>query len=476
MKIVHSFHRFFPEDCGGIQIHLNELIPYLKSRGIAGKVAAAIDGSQPRTYIFNDIEVFRYPTFPEPPPEPNHGAFTHGNFHLFREWLAREKPDVYHQHQWTPRCGLEHLKAAKRLGIKTIVTLHLPESICLRRTLMFEGKTACNGRISAAKCSKCVDSYAQQLPDSILALFSNLPTKLISQLPLPKNAYSDRPVRNKKSALVRPVVLPIFAKERLESLQQLSEFADRIVVVADWLKQALLMNDLPEHKIRICKCGIQAPGKTQLNLGYGTRKNKPLKIAFLGRWHETKGIHILIEALKLIPAEVSIKLYIHGIRQDERYRQKLVQEAQRDERLQISPQIPRHEVSSTLAQYDVLAVPSQWLETGPLVVPEAHAVGLPIVGSNLGGIAERIHNNVDGILVQPDDPKAWANAFIELACNPSFLQKLKQGIGPIRTIEMEAEDLAQIYGELDPRHRSPVLNSEIQKRTVNKDEILVNAH
>ena len=43
-----------------------------------------------------------------------------------------------------------------------------------------------------------------------------------------------------------------------------------------------------------------------------------------------------------------------------------------------------------LAGFDMLAVPSQWQETGPLVVFEAQALGVPVLGSDLGGIAELI--------------------------------------------------------------------------------------
>ena len=45
-----------------------------------------------------------------------------------------------------------------------------------------------------------------------------------------------------------------------------------------------------------------------------------------------------------------------------------------------------------MANFDLLAVPSQWMETGPIVVLEAHAVGTPVLGANLGGIAELVHH------------------------------------------------------------------------------------
>ncbi len=68
-----------------------------------------------------------------------------------------------------------------------------------------------------------------------------------------------------------------------------------------------------------------------------------------------------------------------------------------------------------MQRYDVLAVPSQWLETGPLVVMEAFAAGVPVLGSNLGGIGELVTSGVDGLLVEPASIVAWRTA-LEALC------------------------------------------------------------
>lgn len=445
MKVVHNLHRYFPESCGGIQIHLEELIPYLKAKDISGSVLAAIDGKQAQSYLHKGVQVYRYPTFPDPPKQPNHGAFKHGNFNLFYARLAKERPDIYHQHQWTPRCGLEHLKAAKKLGIKTVVTLHLPETICLRGTMMFEGQVACDGKISTVRCSRCVDAYSRGLPNTVISALGKLPEDIINRLSLPASTYATHPVYSKAAQFIRPTIIPGYTNAQLRSLHQLATYADCIVVVADWLKRALLKNDILESKIKTCKCGIEVPSNNKILNRTLNADSDTLKIAFLGRWNQTKGVHILVDALDLIPSEINLKLHIHGIQQDEKYQHEITQRAKDNNRIEIASQVFRHKLRPTLAQYDALAVPSQWLETGPLVVPEAHSVGIPVVGSNLGGIAERVRHNVDGLLVKAHDPKAWARAFTRLGSDSSLLAKLRQGIGPVRTIEQEAEDLAQIY-------------------------------
>ena len=72
-------------------------------------------------------------------------------------------------------------------------------------------------------------------------------------------------------------------------------------------------------------------------------------------------------------------------------------------------------VVGVMADYDLIAVPSRCLETGPLVALEAFAAGVPVLGAKLGGIAELVRDGVDGILVTPDNAAAWAAKIGRLA-------------------------------------------------------------
>jgi glycosyltransferase involved in cell wall biosynthesis len=101
-----------------------------------------------------------------------------------------------------------------------------------------------------------------------------------------------------------------------------------------------------------------------------------------------------------------------------------------------------------LRKYDLLAVPSTGLETGPLAVLEAFAAGVPVLGSRLGGIPELVRDGIDGVLVSPDDPTAWATALRQLATEPGLLSRLRAGIRPPRTMKNVAEDMLEIYSRV----------------------------
>ena len=53
------------------------------------------------------------------------------------------------------------------------------------------------------------------------------------------------------------------------------------------------------------------------------------------------------------------------------------------------------------------------METGPLTVLEAFAAGLPVAGTNLGGIKELLSNK-KGCFLLPPDPLAWKNLFLNI--------------------------------------------------------------
>lgn len=430
MKSIQAVARYFPEKCGGIQTHLNEILPYLQAQGVESKIVAGHKQKTPSNYIHEGFEVYQYPVYPEPAPEPLYGSNFHGGFENFAQWLKLQKADIYHQHMWEPRCGLPHLKLAKELGYATVVSIRLPHPFCARNTLMYKGKEACSGKIDISQCSQCFD-----FPDS-------LPAQLFHTLKLiPQN--NSKLFSNK---YYKKLLIPARITNRQYGLQKLVEYSDRIVVMSEWVRQALLINGVPDQKVFLLKHGIS---KAFIPDAKSPREpDGKFKIGFLGRWSPTKGVHILVEAIKQLPTNLPVELTIHGVPQEDSYKQMVLSMIGQDPRIKVSPPVKRQDLSSILLSFDVLAVPSQWLETGPMVVLEAQAHGLPVLGSDLGGIAEKVTHQKDGLLLSASDSSAWANAIHKLCKDAHLVNSLKEGIEPVRTIAVEAAESAMLYTQI----------------------------
>ncbi len=84
------------------------------------------------------------------------------------------------------------------------------------------------------------------------------------------------------------------------------------------------------------------------------------------------------------------------------------------ERVQFLPYVSHDDVVHYLQCADVFVQPSVWAEPFPLSVLEALAAGVPVVASRTGGLVECISHGETGLLVEPDDATALADALLQL--------------------------------------------------------------
>ncbi len=76
------------------------------------------------------------------------------------------------------------------------------------------------------------------------------------------------------------------------------------------------------------------------------------------------------------------------------------------------------EVERHLADADVAVVPSVCADGYPLAAIEPLCLGVPVIGSAIGGLPEIVRDGVDGLLVPPGDAAALADAILNLARQP----------------------------------------------------------
>jgi glycosyltransferase involved in cell wall biosynthesis len=75
--------------------------------------------------------------------------------------------------------------------------------------------------------------------------------------------------------------------------------------------------------------------------------------------------------------------------------------------------LDRAGVRAALAHADLLVVPSLWFENRPLVLMEAMGSGVPVVVSDLGGMAELVEEGVSGWTFPMGDARALAAVLSE---------------------------------------------------------------
>ncbi len=93
-------------------------------------------------------------------------------------------------------------------------------------------------------------------------------------------------------------------------------------------------------------------------------------------------------------------------------------------------------------------MPSIWWENAPLVIQEAQGQNCPVICSNIGGMAEMIENEVNGLTVPPNDPLALAQAMRRMAENPDLRRSLGSNARHPDTIDTTATRYLDLIGNL----------------------------
>jgi glycosyltransferase involved in cell wall biosynthesis len=434
--ILHVPYTYFPDPCGGTEVYVRDLAQRLSALGFANAVAAPAAASA--TYEHAGMPVHRFATDLRPQLDLAYGVPDEIAAEDFRTIVAQARPDIVHLHARTAAVSERLVDVGHAAGARVVFTYHTPTASCARGTMMLFGEKPCDGVIETKRCMACVLA-ASGMPKPLARAAAAVPETVYARA-----AAITEPSRP-LSALRMPGLIASGRRRFFDFIGKV----DHVVAVSQWVSDVLRRNAVPIAKITLSRQGIgapeQVPRPTVLR-GQGW----PLKIAYFGRIDRAKGPDLLARALKMIPKAL-VQVDIFAIRQaagpDQVY-DWLAAHAQQDPRLILRTAVAPDKVVGVMADYDLIAVPSRLLETGPLVALEAFAAGVPVLGANLGGIAELVRDGVDGILVAPDDAAAWAATIRRLAEDRHVIDALRARIAAPRTMDAAADDMATLYARI----------------------------
>jgi glycosyltransferase involved in cell wall biosynthesis len=233
------------------------------------------------------------------------------------------------------------------------------------------------------------------------------------------------------------------------AVMELLSSLDRIHSLTDWGKSVLLLNGAPGEKIDIIRTGLPLLPSEQPRGVLVNREpsDRALRLAYWGRINRVKGIHVLLRAIQGVQSPVT--LMIAGILDDEpSYIDQINTMIVNDPRVTLVTGLKQSELFLRLRDCDVAVFPSIWPETGPLTVLEAWAAGLPVIGSDLGGIAELCSGTTHNILFKPGDHEELASIINRLSLNRAELEELARGVKPPRTMSEVAADTVLFYNKV----------------------------
>lgn len=437
LRVVHCVGFYFPDSTGGTEVYVRDLVAALSDREIDGMIIAATDQGYDR-YTWQGVDVVRYPTDAAAIPAASvPGERLSVRLSPFQKIVEEAAPDIFHLHSWTSGAGLGHLRQVARMRIPSIVTMHVPSALCMRGTMLLYGKRACDGRIDSRRCAHCWALY-RGFPE---------PAAWLASL-LPKWDATDSEISRISSRMAALLSITASAETKARQLRSMSTLCERIVAPSQWVRSALLANAIPPEKVAV---SAQAASDAFADRSPRMRQRddgREIVIGFLGRLEAYKGADLVVKALAQVPKDLPVRLRIAGTGTEPAYVRSIEQAARRDPRIEMVGLVEHEQVPKFLETIDVLSVPSRYMETGPIVVQEAQALGIPVMGADLGGIAERVRPGVDGWLLPFDDPRPWTAAIIEAVTDRDELARLSSNMRRSRSIADVADDMAALYRDV----------------------------
>jgi glycosyltransferase involved in cell wall biosynthesis len=161
----------------------------------------------------------------------------------------------------------------------------------------------------------------------------------------------------------------------------------------------------------------------------GSEAASPVRIVSVGRAVEKKGFDTLLHALALLPKDLHWRFQHIGAGELLGELKALAAELDLDGRVRWAGALAQAEVLDCYRQSDIFALACRIAADGdrdglPNVLVEAASQKLACVSTNVSGVPELLIDGENGLVVQPDDPRALAAALERLIREPALRKQL----------------------------------------------------
>ncbi|WP_114781591.1 glycosyltransferase family 4 protein [Botryobacter ruber] len=208
-----------------------------------------------------------------------------------------------------------------------------------------------------------------------------------------------------------------------EYIRSILNFSENVTFItnSNFTKKKLLAIGIDSSKVFVKYLGVPVPTKVPDKDDNGETQNT---ILYLGRLVDCKGPDLVIKAFELacskgldatliIAGDGPLKITCDLLSRRSLYANKIkvigAVDAKRGEELRANADI--------FTAHNCLGPLSHQEEAFGVSIIEAMAAGIPVVSASSGALSETVINNKTGVLVDPGDVEAHAQAFINILAN-----------------------------------------------------------
>ncbi|MCC6216358.1 MAG: glycosyltransferase, partial [Polyangiaceae bacterium] len=190
---------------------------------------------------------------------------------------------------------------------------------------------------------------------------------------------------------------------------------------------------------------------------------EPFTFGYIGTHLPAKGIHDLLRAFGAVRGGPRLRIWGRPRGQDSEALHAIARSlpAGCAERVEWLPEYRNQDlVRDVFDRVDAIVVPSIWTENSPLVIHEAQGARVPVVTADVGGMAELVRHEVNGLSFRHRSPEALAEQLQRCVDDPALARRLgERGYlrgpsGEVPAIEEHALEIERLYERVVRRRDS----------------------
>jgi glycosyltransferase involved in cell wall biosynthesis len=329
--------------------------------------------------------------------------------------------------------GVPAIEVSKQFGLPLAITLTEFWFMCTRLNLIQMTGALCSGPESVNKCTRCLleDKRRYRLPAQNIPALMDMFWPVSHQIGL--------------TADMQRMVI-----DRQTRLKHALEMVDLVICPSQFLIDKFKEFGFNTERFIHIRQGLVAPVSQDENHRQWQMQDTPLQFTYVGQIKYHKGVDILIEAfIDLLKINPNIRLELWGNETESPdYVNRLKQRSKQYPAIHWNGPFIGNKIWDILRQTDALVVPSRWYENSPNAILEAFSMGVPVITTNLGGMAELVKHEQNGLLFELDRPDDLRTQLSRLVQDQTLLPRLREGIPKIKTLNQEMTDMLEEYHQL----------------------------
>jgi glycosyltransferase involved in cell wall biosynthesis len=234
-------------------------------------------------------------------------------------------------------------------------------------------------------------------------------------------------------------------QHRLNYLPQWLPQIKHIIAPSTHMRNMFVLNGFPAERIIISPYGVQPPAP-----GFIKTPSTKLRFGFIGRVTSIKGVHLLLEAFAQLSRSERTELTIYGkadVKSDP-YMRALQRQAERLPNVKFASFVANTHLNEIYRYLDVLVVPSIWPENSPITILEALAHGIPIIASDVPGIADLVQHEVNGLIFASRNVQDLGAQMSRCFDSSELVSRLAAQCHLVKSLPEDANSLIKLYEEV----------------------------